>query len=128
MKKSLIAGLLVLLFFIPLGCSDMDDNAVPSSLQVKDFVWKGLNLYYLWQADVPNLADNRFANQSELNEFLTTYSTPEDLFNGLRVPNTIDKYSVIFNDYSVLEGLLSGNTLNNGMDFGLKHINTTTNV
>ena len=128
MKKSLIAGLLVLLFFIPLGCSDMDDNAVPSSLQVKDFVWKGLNLYYLWQADVPNLADNRFANQSELNEFLTTYSSPEDLFNALRVPNTIDKYSVIFNDYSVLEGLLSGNTLNNGMDFGLKHINTTTNV
>ena len=120
MKKSLIAGLLVLLFFIPLGCSDMDDNAVPSSLQVKDFVWKGLNLYYLWQADVPNLADNRFANQSELNEFLTTYSTPEDLFNGLRVPNTIDKYSVIFNDYSVLEGLLSGNTLNNGMDYGLR--------
>lgn len=121
MKKSLIAGLLVLLFFIPLGCSDMDDNAVPSSLQVKDFVWKGLNLYYLWQADVPNLADNRFANQSELNEFLTTYSTPEDLFNGLRVPNTIDKYSVIFNDYSVLEGLLSGNTLNNGMDYSLRY-------
>ena len=121
MKKSLIAGLLVLLFFIPLGCSDMDDNAVPSSLQVKDFVWKGLNLYYLWQADVPNLADNRFENQSELNEFLTTYSTPEDLFNGLRVPNTIDKYSVIFNDYSVLEGLLSGNTLNNGMDYGLRY-------
>ena len=121
MKKSLIVGLLVLLFFVPLGCSDMDDNAVPSSLQVKDFVWKGLNLYYLWQADVPNLADNRFANQSELNEFLTTYSTPEDLFNGLRVPNTIDKYSVIFNDYSVLEGLLSGNTLNNGMDYGLRY-------
>ncbi len=121
MKKSLIAGLLVLLFFIPLGCSDMDDNAVPSSLQVKDFVWKGLNLYYLWQADVPNLADNRFANQSELNEFLTTYSSPEDLFNALRVPNTIDKYSVIFNDYSVLEGLLSGNTLNNGMDYGLRY-------
>ena len=121
MKKSLIVGLLVLLFFIPLGCSDMDDNAVPSSLQVKDFVWKGLNLYYLWQADVPNLADNRFANQSELNEFLTTYSTPEDLFNALRVPNTIDKYSVIFNDYSVLEGLLSGNTLNNGMDYGLRY-------
>ena len=121
MKKSFIAGLLVLLFFIPLGCSDMDDNAVPSSLQVKDFVWKGLNLYYLWQADVPNLADNRFANQSELNEFLTTYSSPEDLFNALRVPNTIDKYSVIFNDYSVLEGLLSGNTLNNGMDYGLRY-------
>ena len=121
MKKSLIFGLLVLLFFVPLGCSDMDDNAVPSSLQVKDFVWKGLNLYYLWQADVPNLADNRFANQSELNEFLTTYSSPEDLFNALRVPNTIDKYSVIFNDYSVLEGLLSGNTLNNGMDYGLRY-------
>lgn len=122
MKKCLLACLFVLAFFVPLGCSDIDDNAVPSSLQVKDFVWKGLNLYYLWQADVPNLADNRFANQSELNDFLTPYASPEDLFSALRVPNTIDKYSVIFNDYSVLEGLLSGNTLNNGMDYGLRPV------
>lgn len=128
MKKYVISSLLLLSLVIPFGCDDMDDNAVPSSLEVKDFVWKGMNLYYLWQADVPDLADNRFANQTELNTFLETYDSPENLFQHLRVSSTIDRFSVIYSDYSVLEGVLSGNTLNNGMDFGLKHINATTNV
>jgi C-terminal processing protease CtpA/Prc len=128
MKKIVISLLLVFAFVIPFGCSDMDDNAVPTSLEIKDFVWKGMNLYYLWQADVPDLADNRFADQSQLNAFLEPYSSPEELFNHLRVPSPTDRFSVIYSDYTVLEGALSGNTLNNGMDFGLKHINTTTDV
>ncbi|QBZ99020.1 S41 family peptidase [Flavobacterium sangjuense] len=128
MKKYVISLLMVFAFVIPFGCSDMDDNAVPTSLEIKDFVWKGMNLYYLWQADVPDLADNRFANQSQLNSFLEPYSSPEELFNHLRVPSPTDRFSVIYSDYRVLEGLLSGTTLNNGMDFGLKHINATTDV
>ena len=65
---------ITLLLFIALftfqSCEDMDDVAAPEYLEVNDFIWKGLNLYYLWQADVPNLADNRFANQADLNTFL----------------------------------------------------------
>lgn len=108
--------------FFPLlnSCEDNDDNLVPSELEVNDFVWKGLNLYYLWQADVPDLADNRFSNQSELNAFLKTYDSPTTLFNHLRVDNTIDRFSVIFSDYTVLEGILTGNTKNNGVDYGIK--------
>ena len=121
MKKIVISSLLLFLFVIPFSCSDMDDNAVPTSLEVKDFVWKGMNLYYLWQADVPDLADNRFANQLQLNAFLEPFATPEELFNHLRVPSPTDRFSVIFSDYTVLEGILSGNTLNNGMDYGLKY-------
>lgn len=121
MKKFIIPFLLLSLFTIPFGCTDMDDNPVPSSLQIKDFVWKGMNLYYLWQADVPDLADDRFANQSQLNDFTETFATPEELFNHLRVPSPTDRFSVIYSDYSVLEGVLSGNTLNNGMDYGLKY-------
>lgn len=109
------------LLIIPFGCSDMDDNAVPSSLEIKDFVWKGMNLYYLWQQDVPDLSDDRFANQSQLNAFLEPFSTPCDLFNALRVPSPTDRFSVIYSDYSVLEGVLSGTTLNNGMDYGLRY-------
>jgi hypothetical protein len=46
------------------GCQDNDDtSATPANLAVQDFIWKGLNQYYLWQADVPNLADDRFATQ-----------------------------------------------------------------
>jgi len=121
MKNLLKFLLLLSVLFLPFGCEDQDDNAVPSSLAVKDFIWKGLNLYYLWQADVPDLADDRFANQSELNTFLQDFETPESLFNALRVSSSIDRFSVIYSDYDVLEGVLSGNTLNNGMDYGLRY-------
>ena len=114
---------ITLLLFIALftfqSCEDMDDVAAPEYLEVNDFVWKGLNLYYLWQADVPNLADEKFANQSDLNTFLKEYPQPEDLFEALRVDKSIDKFSWIVSDYRDLEGMLQGTTKNDGMDFGL---------
>ncbi|MGC4041367.1 MAG: S41 family peptidase [Flavobacterium sp.] len=125
MKKRFIFSLLLMLSILPLGCEDMDDNLVPNNLEIKNFVWKGMNLYYLWQADVEDLADNRFANQSELNAFLETFENPTDLFNHLRVNTSIDRFSVIYSDYTVLEGVLSGNTLNNGMDYGLKYTDSS---
>lgn len=128
MKTILKSLLLIMLFVFSQSCEDLDDNPVPASLQTKDFVWKGMNLYYLWQADVADLADNRFTNQSQLNTFLQTFENPTTLFNALRVPAPTDRFSVIYNDYNVLEGVLSGNTLNNGMDFGIKRINASTNV
>src|SRR5690606_35420228 len=80
MKKISIAlSLLLISAFALQSCEDMDDNAVP----VNDFIWKGLNLYYLWQPEIPNLADDRFGNQGELNAFLQSYSSPESLFNSL---------------------------------------------
>lgn len=121
MKNLFKTVLFLCLLAFTFSCTDNDDNPVPSSLEIKDFVWKGMNLYYLWQADVPDLADNRFANQSELNTFLGGFEEPTTLFNALRVANSIDRFSVIYSDYSVLEGALSGNTLNNGMDFALRY-------
>jgi carboxyl-terminal processing protease len=111
--------LLIIVLFSFQSCEDMDDVAAPSSLEVNDFIWKGLNLYYLWQADVPNLADSRFANQAELNLFLKGYSKPEDLFDALRVDKSIDRFSWIVSDYLQLEGMLQGTTKNDGMEFGL---------
>lgn len=125
MKKSLVYILFAFLFVSIISCEDADDNPIPSSLTVKDFVWKGMNLYYLWQADSPNLADDRFATQTELNNFLEPFETPTALFNALRIDNAIDRFSVIYSDYSVLEGVLSGTTKNNGMDFALKYTDNT---
>ncbi len=121
MKKITLLSLLLSLFILAFGCSDLDDNPVPTSLEIKDFVWKGMNLYYLWQSDVPDLADTRFDNQEQLNVFLEPFSNPTELFNTLRVPTTTDRFSVIYSDYTLLEGVLSGTTLNNGMDYGLKY-------
>jgi carboxyl-terminal processing protease len=114
---------ITLLLFIALftfqSCEDMDDVAAPEYLEVNDFIWKGLNLYYLWQADVPNLADTRFANQADLNTFLKGYPEPETLFDALRVDKSIDRFSWIVSDYLELEGMLQGTTKNDGVDFGL---------
>ena len=125
MKKSVLYFLTAFLFISITSCEDADDNPVPTSLTVKDFVWKGMNLYYLWQADSPNLGDNRFASQADLNIFLEPFETPTALFNDLRIDTTIDRFSTIYSDYSVLEGVLSGTTKNNGMDFGLKYTDAT---
>ena len=69
--------------FIFQSCQDEDDVAVPTNLEINDFIWKGLNLYYLWQDIVPNLSDNKFATQTELNNFLSGYAKPENLFESL---------------------------------------------
>lgn len=104
------------------SCEDMDDNAVP----VNDFIWKGLNLYYLWQENIPNLADDRFSNQGQLNNFLQAYESPETLFESLlyrqdATGRNIDRWSVIFSDFRVLENLLQGTSKNNGMEYGLSY-------
>jgi carboxyl-terminal processing protease len=117
---------ITLLLFIALftfqSCDDkdMDDVPAPANLEVNDFIWKGLNLYYLWQADVPNLSDQLFKdNQPKLNAFLSKYPKPEDLFDALRVDSKIDRFSWIVSDYRELEGMLQGTTKNEGVDFGL---------
>lgn len=125
--KSLL--LVFLLAFALQSCEDQDDVATPADLQVNDFIWKGLNQFYLWQTDVPNLADDRFSSQEALNSFLKGYSQPEDLFQDLlnkpisKFPKgqAIDRFSWIVDDYSVLEGELQGTTKNDGVDFRLSY-------
>ena len=116
---------LTLLLFIAAfslqSCQDNDDIAPPASIEIQDFIWKGMNQYYLWQADVPNLSDDRFADQAALNSFLRGHPVPEDLFAALRVSSSIDRFSWIVDDYLELEGSLQGTTKNNGVDFGLSY-------
>ena len=117
--KYLLSFVLAILTLLSCQNEDQDDVAPPMNIEVQNFVWKGLNLYYLWQADVPNLSDTRFKNQTELNSFLTGYPKPEDLFNSLLVDKSIDRFSWIVDDYLELEGQLQGTTNNNGVEFGL---------
>ena len=121
--KSKIHFIIVLLLtvFTFQSCQDQDDVAAPANLDVQDFIWKGLNLYYLWQADVPNLSDDWFANQQELNAFLAEYPVPENLFDTLRVDKNIDRFSWMVSDYLELEDALQGTSKNNGVEFGLSY-------
>lgn len=129
--------LIILLFsviFAFQSCQDNDDVAAPVNLEVNDFIWKGLNLYYLWQAQVPNLDDNKFATQTQLNNFLSGYPKPENLFESLlykpeslypATGEAVDRFSWIVDDYLELEGQLQGTTNNNGVEFGLSYKSAT---
>ena len=129
--KFKIIIVLLLSFLTFQSCQDKDDVAVvtPSNLEVQNFIWKGLNVYYLWQAEVPNLSDTRFPSQTQLDAFLTEYPQPESLFQNLLYkpvslfPNgdAVDRFSWIVSDYLVLEGQLQGSTTNNGVEFGLSY-------
>lgn len=123
MKRAFFYCLFFSIALITLQCTPDDTNSVPPSLRIHDFVWKGLNLYYLWQENVPDLQDDRFANQNELNTFLSEFDSPEALFNALKTDALTDRFSVIYSDYTVLQGILTGNNDNNGMDYGLRYKN-----
>ncbi|MFD2519042.1 S41 family peptidase [Salinimicrobium flavum] len=120
---------LLLSLFLLLGFTachdDMDDVLRPaSSLEIKRFIWRGMNDVYLYKEDVPDLADSRFANQQELDDFLKTFSSPEDLFyNGLVAEQ--DDFSFLVEDYLELERSLDGINVTNGMQFGLIRYTST---
>ncbi|WP_298420223.1 S41 family peptidase [uncultured Kordia sp.] len=101
---------------ITVSCTDQDDNlfSVPADLEVQDFVWKGLNLWYFWQAEVTDLADSKLDNSGDYISFLSSYPNPADLFEHLRHPD--DRFSVIVSDYDELQASQQGNSDSNGVD------------
>jgi carboxyl-terminal processing protease len=118
--KPLFLSLLFIGLFT--GCyDDMDDVIRPATpLEIKNFIWRGMNLIYLYKEEVPELADDAFATQGELNDYLQTFSSPEDLFyNGL-VAQEEDEFSFLVEDYIALEKSLDGIRVSNGMEYGLR--------
>ncbi len=117
------------LFFLALtSCfSDIDDDPIADT-DIKDFVWKGLNLWYYWQGtdSAPDLADSRFATDTDYTNFLNGFNSPNQLFYSLL--SNEDRFSWIVDDYFELNSSLSGITKNNGMAFGLDRIGAGPNI
>ena len=85
-------------------------------LEINDFIWEGLNYWYYWQENVPDLSDNK-TNNAEAYEAFLDKNEPADFFSSLKHPD--DRFSWIQDDYEELENLLQGIELSNGMEFGL---------
>ncbi|SFU55747.1 Peptidase family S41 [Pustulibacterium marinum] len=112
-----------------LSCDDRDDNisTYTSSAEVEDFIWKGMNFWYFWQADVADLADDRFSSNTEYNNFITSFDSPSSLFYNIcnqhsviyGSSSAIDRFSYITSDYTELVNSLGGTYTTNGVEYGL---------
>src|SRR5665811_1897513 len=123
----------LLLLFFTMGlfltnCSN-DDNIFPdvdpeqkpnpekqktvADYPVQDFMWQAMNFFYFWQADVPNLADNKFSDVEDPDyiSFLASEDNPTDFFyNDLTYQHrqavgddaAIDRFSVVNENYKEL--------------------------
>lgn len=118
--------LLALLFGgLTSSCSDDADDIGPTpsvpgerNLVVENFIYLGMNEIYLYKADVPVLADGYFTSQTEKNDFLDNYASPEDLFDD-GVTASKDKFSFLVDDYVALENSFSGVSKTSGLSYGL---------
>ena len=120
MKRFVILLILLLFSQSIIKCSEDYDDSI-SYGSINDFVWKGLNLYYYWLVDSPNLVDDRFTSNTDYNNFIHSFNSPESLFSNLLVDASIDRFSVIFSDYTELEEILSGSQKSNGVDYELRY-------
>lgn len=110
--------------FISSCSTDADDIGPKTSnleeLAVENFIYRGMNEYYLYKADIPELANDFFASQADKNDFLDNFSSPEDLFyEGL--VSSQDRFSWIVDDYIELENSFAGITRTSGMSYILSY-------
>ena len=109
---------------------DRDDNItnineLANQENIKDYIWKAMNAFYVYKSDSPNLADDRFENTPEYRDFLNSMELPPEFFNSLLADQ--DRYSFLVSDFITLEQNLNGISLDNGMAFGLiRFIGTNT--
>lgn len=128
--RFLLATVFCSLIFI--SCQeDRDDNIntineLANQTNIKDFIWKAMNVFYLYKSDAPDLADDRFTNNEDYINFLESIESPIDFFNSLLADQ--DRFSFIVPDYITLEQSQAGISVSNGMDFGLVQISGTTTV
>ncbi len=97
---------------------------------VQDFMWRAMNIYYFWQEDVTDLADNRFTGPSDpaYVSFLGSSTDPEDFFfnklcnehsNVVGDNNAVDRFSFLSENYKDIVQGFAGVSKSNGVEFGL---------
>ena len=113
-------------------------EATDPQYRTKDFVWKGLNEFYLWQEQVTDLSDTRFeksvaytnATSSNYVSYLSQFS-PKTLFEHLlfqkKDPNG-DRFSFIVENIDELENHFQGISLSTGMDYALAQSDDDGNI
>jgi len=131
-KYSLFFVASVLLFS---GCKNDDNSGINPSIPVpdpsadvvvQDFMYRAMNTWSFWQADVPDLADDRFPNSEDYTAFLASESNPSDFFEKLKFGE--DRFSRSNDDYKTWTNALAGITKSNGLEFGLVSFSNSNDI
>ena len=138
MKKFFLS--LLCLGFIATSCNKNDDAPVIEEevetpveevpvvdIEVQNFLWQTLNLYYFWQGEVNDLADDRFDTQTAYEEYLAENSNPVDLLEN-KLLFSEDRFTFYSDDYTELVNNSAGISKSNGLQFGLSLIGDTDDV
>ena len=110
-------------FAIVLSCCFLFSNCekiteFPADIQSHDFVWKGLNAYYLYQDQVNDLSDRRFSSDPQLETYLRGFGSPEALFGSLTISTDIQ--SALVPDYQTIDQPIPlRSTMTTGMEFAI---------
>jgi len=122
------------LLFLALVLSCAKDDAptpeipvVTKDVTAHDFMWKAMNLWYFWQADVTDLADKRFATDKAYNDYLQTQGEPDAFYND-KLLFSEDRFSFLNADYKELVKSFQGISKSNGLEFGLSLFSGTEDV
>ncbi len=116
MKKLILPLLTAAILF---SCNDdIDDNLRPATtLEISEFIYRGLNFWSLYKEDVPDLANDRFASDADRTEFLSQFDSPEETFDALL--SFQDRFSILRSDFVELENALAGVRTSTGMRFSI---------
>lgn len=131
MKKSLLYLLLTGLILVACEKDDVGEDPKPvknedSELEVEEFVFRGMEEFYLYEADVPEFRSGYFKNDDEKQEFLASFASPENLFSHLTVPE--DEFSYITDDYHALNDQFDGKSGATGIEYGIGGISNSNNI
>ncbi len=120
--------------FLFANCSKEDDDVssgpnptANAEVDVQNFMWKAMNIWYFWQDEVPVLADDRFTTSEAYTAYLQEFQNPRDFYNN-ELKFSQDRFSFLNEDYKVLVQNFAGVSKSNGVEFGLVRFSDSTNV
>tara|TARA_R110001583_G_scaffold191529_4_gene356792 strand:- start:4957 stop:6423 length:1467 start_codon:yes stop_codon:yes gene_type:complete len=129
MKNLKVLFLFFLISSLVTSCFKDNDDKLISVSEINDFVWKGMNSWYNWQTQVPDLADSKKDNSNNYDAYLKQFQKPEDLFNSvIYQKDVIDRFSWFIDDYIIQEQQFQGISKSFGMRFQSVQINSSGDI
>ncbi len=95
--------------------TDYDDLSAVEQKPINEFIYKGLNTYYLFRDANCDFVSPKFSTEQGFENFTGRGGTPEVFFEELTVSE--DRFSWIVDDFNDLERQFSGESKDTGMSF-----------